>query len=1175
MANTHGYEVVAEITEAALKNLLKAAWKNGGDTSAEGVIPEKIEIPGPSVPAPVMVGPYTVKSGMVQIPQEQLDLSMDTGINGLRIKLGTIIHLEIQDPPVDAAKLFDLTADVFVRTPLGARNNNEIIADFTALPADAVTVNITSGNPLTPIINESIEQYVHKAYQENKIPHVIDNIPISFLVYSMKCRIDFYDDDSSPAHKIVVSKPDATHIKIEIPCHLRFYDIISSGSLFPALATPMGVNGVAVMTSTFSQTDSHIHVDIPTATVELINLAPAAGEEGTNYNTNKTYASIAGQNLDNLIITGFNANATSQLRAMGPIDIDIPTLAQIEAFAAAAIKTELQRRKQIQIWQVEEVQGTDTPINDVKPQALADSLAIAINNMGGANSGLLNNFIPGSRDFAIATAKEKVIAAFTKERDERYSFPYTYPDKIEGKTVKLNSLDMVLHDGYLEIKGNVTVVDAILDSIDVSADFSQKVTLFWDPDAAPNQKIQHHLDGDPDIDLGAAAWILAALLGFLTFGVIGLVVGLVIVAVVQSVASQIGAQVAAGEADKFENAWPVVLDKIGNVEAHFFNPIVIETSGLVFAGRMTITATNQAALVDMARSHGPYFATGNQAVNFNGGAPHAAALAKWNLGNGQSQSVRSLSYSYGKSGLYVANVQIKVTDVGGATTSHYTRVAIKNVQPVVHFDNPSITIMEGQEIEIKATFTDDNWLDKHIAVFDFGDNTAPQNGVVNETNNEPQAAGTATIKHTWCDSGMYTLTVFVNDDAGGVGQTTMAVQVTNVPPKIIAPKKICVFRHQNVHLEAIFTDPGWCDTHVATWDTGDGHIHMATIKERHTQPALVGYASSSHVYRCIGNYVARVTVTDDDGGVDSAIMFVMVTELFNAHFENGFRIILQNSIRNENISNAVIANEWYPFEQQILRPNIGASDFNNNAGTAGIQVTYKADEFINRDGQRAQVVSIAGGGMAGIRQTVCANKGWDYEFTTYYHLPTVNEQCRLIIGIDADGGTDPSDATIQWVTAAPIQQWVQASVRVCATGEKITCFVGMLQASATNTLYIDKTALFMIQPKYGAIPDRKDEREPCCPVDKIEGHDFNRLEDYKANPTLNVSGLPTYASSQQGVRFSNAETPKTQSLLLMQAPSAKMSDTLIKGASQITGAIVKNLVTGTIQTVFPFLKRKQ
>src|SRR5690606_22844997 len=124
----------------------------------------------------------------------------------------------------------------------------------------------------------------------------------------------------------------------------------------------------------------------------------------------------------------------------------------------------------------------------------------------------------------------------------------------------------------------------------------QNVTLSWDPDAAAGQKIQHHLQGEPDIDLGAAAWILAALLGFLTFGVIGLIVGLVIIAVVESVASQIGAQVAAGEADKFDNAWPVVLDNIGNVEAHFHNPITIATSGFIFAGRMTITATHQATL---------------------------------------------------------------------------------------------------------------------------------------------------------------------------------------------------------------------------------------------------------------------------------------------------------------------------------------------------------------------------------------------------------------------------------------------------------------------------------------------------------------------------------------------------------------------------------------------------
>ena len=1175
MANTRGYEVVAEITQASLNNLLKAAWKQGGDTSAEGVIPEKIDIPGPSVPAPVMVGPYKVRSGMVQIPQEQLDLKMDTGINGVKVKLGTIIHLEIDNPPVDAAKLFDLTADIFVRTPLAGINNNEIIADFTNLPADAVTVNITSGNPLTAIINESAEQFVHKKYQDNTIPHTIDNLAISFGVFSMKCRIDFYDDLSNPSAKIKVTKPDATHLKIEIPTHIRLYNI--AGSMFGhSLATPMAADGITTMTADYTQTDSKISVKLSTATVALLNLTAAPGTEGANYTSNKNIISIAGFDLDTLITNAFNANATTQLRNMGDINIDIPTLAQIEMFAGAAVKTELERRKRIQIWKVEQVQGTDTPINNVKPQALSDSMAIAINNMGGGDSGSLSNFIPNDRDFGIATATEKIMAAFNKEKNARYQFPYTYPDKIKGKTVKLNSLDLVLHDGYLEVKGNVTVVDAIADSINISADFSQNVSLHWSPDAAAGQKIQHTLEGDPSIDLGAAAWILTALIGFLTLGVVGLIIGLIILAVVQSVASQIGAQVAAGEADKFENAWPVVLDKIGNIEAHFYNPITIETTGFVFAGKMSITASNQSTLIDMARSNGPYSATGNQFINFNGGVPHAVSAAKWSYGDGQTQNLRSSSFRYGKSGVYVANVQIKVNEGGGVTTQHYTTVAIKNVAPVVSFAKPTLTILEGQEVQIDASFTDDNWLDKHTALFDFGDNTAPENCTVIESNNEPQAQGTCSIKHAWCDNGNYTITLSVMDDAGGIGKAEMNVLVTNVPPKIIAPKKICVLRHQNVHLEAIFTDPGWCDTHVATWDTGDGHVHMATIKERHTPPALVGYASSSHVYKCNGNYLARITVTDKDGGEDSAIVIVMVSELFNAHFENGFRILLQNKDWAGAPGNSanIIANEWYPFENAVQLASSSTSfAAKNEATSANLQINYSADEFINRDGQRAQVVNMIGSGMGGIRQTLFVNCGWDYEFTAYYHLPVINNQCMCIIGIDAKGGIDPSDTAIQWVMAAVSQQWVHASVRVCAEAEKITCFVGMLQAGGNSSLYLDKTALFMIQPKYGALPSRNKDIENACPVNEIESHDFNKLDDYKSKPQLTLGTMATYSMSTEGVRFSNKEaaTPK---LLLVQPASGNMANTLMKGMTQLTGAIVKNLVSGTIETVLPFLKRK-
>ncbi len=1236
MPNNQGYDVVAELTVIALNSLLKAAWKSGGDASDEGVIPETISIPGPSVPAPVNVGPYQVKNGTIQIPQDQLSLTMNTVINGVNIKLGTIINLEIANPPVDAAKLFALTADVTIPTPLRGVNNNQIIADFTALPPNAVQVSITSGNPITPIIGASVIQYVHARYQDNTIPHTIDNIPISFLTFSMTCRVDFYDDQSDPPNQITVTNPDASHVQVNIPTHIRFYNIVNNGSLPVTLATPMGVTGITTMLATYNQTTSNISVGLSTATIALTNLTPAAGAEGTNYTTNKSLASFAGVDLDNVITTNFATIATPKLQAVGDINVAIPTLDQLNALAATAVQNELQRRKQIQIWAVQEVAGTNTPINDVTPQALSDSLAIAIDNEGSGNSPALANFIPADRDFAIGTSAQKVLAEFVTQRDKDYTFPYTWPQQISGKTVKLNSLGMDLQNGYLEVTGNVTVVDAVLDSIDVSADFTQKVTLAWDPDAAAGQEIKPTLDGNPDIDLGAAAWILTALIGFLTFGVIGTIVGLVILAIVQNVAGQIGAQIAAGEVQKFENAWPVNIDKIGNVEAHFYNPIGIDTGGLLFAGKMTILSTYQATLIDMANTHGPYLTKGNLPVNFNGGAAHPVSLPVWNLGDGQTQTLRSLSYSYGQSGLYVARLGIQVTQQGGLTSANFTTVQVDNVAAVVQFSQNSLTVPEGQVVQLQISFTDQNWLDTHTALFDFGDNTALANGTVQETHASPLGQGTAVVQHAWCRSGNYTVSAEVHDDKGGVGRATLSVQVTNVPPKIVAPKKLNILRGQNMHLEAIYTDPGWCEKHVGIWDTGDGEILMATIKEIHNPPILIGHASASHVYQNLGHYVAAISVSDDNGATDIAQVIVLVTELFNSHFEKGFRLwypappsqkiavaaglgadtagwdmntvgvigdyacmnplitgkrdytdqsgtTLENrsndavleQILNSRVSRQIVANSWFPFAEQLNSLDEGSDSATKSPGTSGssLQVEFDANEIIVRDGRRSQVVHIDGSGMAGIYQTVCVNKGWDYEFTAFYHLPSLDIQSRFLIGIDPMGGNDSGSSRIQWVEALGHPEWREASIRICAEGERITCFAGILQADGTNDLFIDRTTLYMIQPKYSRWKDDRKETNDC-PVDQIEGHDFNRLADYMTRP---ASLLPDDSQATpveaQSVRFLQADASSPR-ILLKAAPQKTMPELLIKSVAQFSGAVAKNLVTGTLQTIFPFLKKK-
>lgn len=65
-----------------------------------------------------------------------------------------------------------------------------------------------------------------------------------------------------------------------------------------------------------------------------------------------------------------------------------------------------------------------------------------------------------------------------------------------------------------------------------------------------------------------------------------------------------------------------------------------------------------------------------------------------------------------------------------------------------------------------------------------------------------------------------------------------------------------------------FFDPGWLDTHTATWDWGDGSpISSGTVTEENVKPFATGKVTGNHRYGDNGEYTITLTVTDDDGGV--------------------------------------------------------------------------------------------------------------------------------------------------------------------------------------------------------------------------------------------------------------------------------------------------------------------
>lgn len=124
---------------------------------------------------------------------------------------------------------------------------------------------------------------------------------------------------------------------------------------------------------------------------------------------------------------------------------------------------------------------------------------------------------------------------------------------------------------------------------------------------------------------------------------------------------------------------------------------------------------------------------------------------------------------------------------------------------------------------------------------------------------------------TCTDDGEYRVTLTADDGVNEPVGDSAVLTVRNVAPTLTlkAPENWAVYRVENqVTLDAPFTDPGSNDTHTCavSWDDG-------TTEEF---PAEGGSCSRSRTFEHAGMYTMKVTVTDDDGGADSADTMVVV-----------------------------------------------------------------------------------------------------------------------------------------------------------------------------------------------------------------------------------------------------------------------------------------------------------
>ena len=1041
MPETHGFDVVAEVDRAPLLDMLRAAWDNGG-TADPGAIPHEV-----LVPPGTAFGPYSVKEGQVTIPREGLSLAMAPAQNGVTIGMATTAEVQM-DPStthLDSLGLFSMQAAITFTAPVGKIQGSEpnIGMILLGLPRENVAVTLTSGNPIPPITLDLVKEYVHDLYTDGVIPHTEEMPGQNYNGITFDAYVEIWDDLEVPARTIEISQPDATHIRIAMPIYVRLSNM--HGYPYIEAVSPMAVVAKLVLDCPYDALldEGKIIASLSAATVSAQDVTKADGPMGDNYETAKSFYT----GLDALFLAQITARGQALVSAMDDMEILVPTVAQIEEFIGDHVHAALLERRYAAVWTPTTPEGSPVAIHDARPKALSSALAIAINPNTGADENLLGNFIPADKAFAVGLNGQFVwnlindIVHRSKDDGGFGGVPQTFDD-IEGYKCRLNSMSWELQDGKIHFSGTVTVYDVFCGA-DADCDFWADIGMKWSaPDANGAQTLVPYLI-DSDASLPWWAWLLVVL-GFIFNLIIGIIMA-VITCIIDDIADEIGAGVMTDEVNgqlQQIGAWPQELQGIGKVTSTFDEPVIIQPSGLIFyGGSLIVTSTHALTAVSFADANGPYSGFAGSAMSLSAGAHHSYLDYVWSLGDGASSTAREPNHTYIENGRYVARVATRVNQAGGALTHKFARVHVRNVAPVVEA-GPDITVKEGETFTVNGFFKDKEWVDKHEAVWDFGDDTLPVKGAVIETNKMPASKGTVTASHAYCNNGDYTVRLRVWDDDGSMGEDTLRVHVENVAPKVETDGLVFAYPCVPITLVGRFVDPGWCDTHRAFWVFGDGDFGLeptpATVREVHEAPMGYGIAAATHTYRALATHTAQCIVLDSDGAFGWAILNVAVVDLMNKSFENGFHAVPAG----------LVANEWahFVYRQEKQKEDVTKVESTVKSQTIG-GARFDAEQYVVRDGQRAQRIEVTRGLRAGILQRVPTNAGWDYQVTAHYHLPE-GAKGRCLVGLDPKGGLDPWAPSVVWTEGDLAGAWHHLLLRATAAAPLLTVF---LAAEAGDT----------------------------------------------------------------------------------------------------------------------------
>jgi hypothetical protein len=145
-----------------------------------------------------------------------------------------------------------------------------------------------------------------------------------------------------------------------------------------------------------------------------------------------------------------------------------------------------------------------------------------------------------------------------------------------------------------------------------------------------------------------------------------------------------------------------------------------------------------------------------------------------------------------------------------------------------------------------------------------------------------------TSEYTWGDDYSGTVKLEVRDEIGKTDIATTTVTIYNVAPTATfetlgQPNPQFILPNQELTFTGNFTDPGWEDTHTATWDFGDSTpVSIGDISEENDKPDSTGTITGEHSYAAPGTYTVTLTVTDDEGASDTDTTTVVVATALEA-----------------------------------------------------------------------------------------------------------------------------------------------------------------------------------------------------------------------------------------------------------------------------------------------------